>query len=149
MSIEGIICVMVASNLLLWIPGGALIGHLAKGRAGEGAGLGFVFGLLGWALIALLEDHRRLCQECRAVVPRDAKKCRYCGSVLTEPTANKPAPPPKTHQQKRQPSRRQPIVDAPSSMTGTAVSPHCGQRAMKTVEMGLSVLVCPQCGERP
>jgi len=136
--IPSILCLAAGVNLLLWVPIGALIGHFARGRAIEGGGLGFLFGPIGWALIAALKDRRRLCPECRARVPGDARKCKHCGSSLMPSPAPRPVPTPP----------RKPPVKAQVVPDRAATCPHCRVKAMKTVEMGQAVLTCPQCGER-
>ena len=77
------VCAYVAVLLIVCTPIGALIGYFARGRARDGAGLGFLLGVIGWFVILAIQDVRRRCSACRGLVPDYlATKCRYCGSDL-------------------------------------------------------------------
>jgi hypothetical protein len=71
--------------LIFWCFIGGLIGYIIgknRGREAEGFALGAVLGLLGWILILVGPDNRKFCNECKGVVPKDARKCMHCGSEL-------------------------------------------------------------------
>lgn len=71
--------------ILLAVTGlvGALIGQV-KNRVGLGIFLGLILGPIGWLIIALCENHSLKCPECGGVVVEGARKCKNCGSTLTE-----------------------------------------------------------------
>ena len=74
--------------VVLWMVIGGLTGALvgrARNRQQEGAFFGVFLGPIGWLLVLLGPDHRRVCPDCRGVVPEGASKCMHCASELPAP----------------------------------------------------------------
>ena len=67
----GVLCVLI----------GALIGK-AKGRIDSGIIWSLMLGPIGWLIVALQQDLRQKCPECRGVVFPGARKCNGCGSDI-------------------------------------------------------------------
>jgi hypothetical protein len=60
---------------------GGLIGRW-RGRPGSGVVWGLLLGPVGWIVTAMLKDMRPKCPDCGGVRVEDARKCRFCGTVL-------------------------------------------------------------------
>ncbi len=61
---------------------GGLLGHFVKGRAALGVALGILLGPIGWLTLLVMGDGRKVCPECRGVVPDGAKRCKHYGELL-------------------------------------------------------------------
>jgi hypothetical protein len=61
---------------------GGLIGRW-RGRPGSGFVWGLLLGPVGWIVTATLKDLRPKCPECGGVRVEGARKCRFCGTVLS------------------------------------------------------------------
>lgn len=82
---------MESTTILLWIAFtiiGTAIGH-NKGRAGEGALLGFVLGPIGILIALCLKSQKELeerntkeCPHCAERVAVAAKLCKHCGQAV-------------------------------------------------------------------
>jgi hypothetical protein len=70
--------------LLFWMVLSGIVGAVI-GSSRKSTGAGFVFGALlgplGW-IIALFNDNRSKCPECKGRVPDGARKCLHCGSKI-------------------------------------------------------------------
>jgi ribosomal protein L40E len=63
---------------------GAIIGT-SNGRSAEGFLWGILLGPIGWIIVAVSpKAYGRKCPYCLAGIPREAVKCRHCGSNLRE-----------------------------------------------------------------
>ena len=69
-------------GILIGIGGGYAIGENFKGRGVLGAVLGGLLGVIGWAILAVMEDHRRKCWACTSAIPQAAIRCPRCGTDL-------------------------------------------------------------------
>lgn len=94
MGVTEFFCIGAAAGLVLWAPIGAVVGYMARGRAIEGAGLGFLLGPFGLLIIFALKDFRRRCQACQKIVPNyEATVCYHCHSPIpaeVKPSAELP-----------------------------------------------------------
>jgi hypothetical protein len=74
--------------IFAWIAVCGVVGYYLGGTKGQPIGgflTGVLLGPLGWMLIIIFGNSgARKCQDCRAVVDADARKCRHCGSVLAD-----------------------------------------------------------------
>lgn len=62
---------------------GAVIGNL-KNRMALGFALGFFLGPIGWLITALFPAHGPKCPDCGGIILEGARKCKNCGTVLSQ-----------------------------------------------------------------
>ena len=78
------------SELLPFLIGSAVVGAviggligMIRGRADEGAILGFLLGPIGWLIVLVGKDARPKCPLCRGTLETLAvQRCRHCGGEL-------------------------------------------------------------------
>jgi hypothetical protein len=77
---------MEVQALMFWLAVQSVVGTLIgrwRGRPLSGFIWGLLLGPIGWLLTALMKDMRPKCPDCGGVRVEGARKCRYCGTVLT------------------------------------------------------------------
>lgn len=70
--------------LLVWVVVGALVGYGIGDRLDRpvvGTLGGLLFGPLGW-LVVWIDGSKYECPDCKGGVPKEAAKCRHCGTSL-------------------------------------------------------------------
>lgn len=102
---------------------GGLIAQLLNGRAGSGLLLGLLLGPLGWVIVFFLEDKRKRCPACRSVIDGQATVCPHCATPLIATSQG-------------------------STQDEEPFCVKCGVDGLKTVEMGMTIAICPSCGQK-
>jgi hypothetical protein len=86
--------------LIVGLPLSALVGWFIgknKGRASDGAMLGFLLGPLGWLIVAVgKSEGMRKCPFCAEEVKSEATVCRFCSRELPPVPSKAPVPPVKS-----------------------------------------------------
>jgi hypothetical protein len=121
----GLICFGLTLNTFIFAPIGAVIGHFAKNRWRDGAGLGFLIGPLGYLFIFMLRE--------RPKNPSVEYQAERRGATPNVPT--------------RVPDR-QPSLPTATLKHGRLMCRKCEAEAVATVEMGVNIYACPRCGMR-
>lgn len=130
--------------LVIWVLFGAAVGFYlgeARGHGHAGALFGATLGLLGWAIILVLPDHRFRCPECRGYIPSSAKICMHCRSQFwATPMAHPPRLP--SEKLKPDPARN---LEPVSPGFARVICRECDQPIEVPETMRGVPLVCPTC----
>jgi len=123
--------------LLAWIFIGGFVGYIIgsqRGRAGEGAIMGAVLGIIGWFLLLAGPDGRPKCRSCKGTVPEGATKCMHCGESLAKTVpVFEPIKLPQT------------ILDQPQVYRAKMNCPHCNSEMLIPWSHLKYDVVCPTC----
>lgn len=124
-AVLGLFCFGLALNTFIFAPIGAIIGHFAKNRWRDGAGLGFLLGPLGYLFIFMLQER-----------PRDLSVNYHTERRRATPEIPASVP------------DRRPSLPTATLKHGKLTCRNCEVEAIATVEMGVDIYACPRCGVR-